>query len=98
MYLGNRIFGIVYVYLIGMLFLSACAEGERYINNEEESIVALEEVPNSETIYQENIAETMKAEKPWIEETREFFGLVILIVVLLIDFFYAKTKMKRAKV
>ena len=42
MYLGNRIFGIVYVYLIGMLFLSACAEGERYINNEEESIVALE--------------------------------------------------------
>ena len=46
MYLGNRIFGIVYVYLIGMLFLSACAEGERYINNEEESIVALEEVPN----------------------------------------------------
>ena len=44
MYLGNRIFGIVYVYLIGMLFLSACAEGERYINNEEESIVALEEV------------------------------------------------------
>lgn len=44
MYLGNRIFGIVYVYLIGMLFLSACAEGERYINNEEESIVTLEEV------------------------------------------------------
>ena len=31
MYLGNRIFGIVYVYLIGMLFLSACAEGERYM-------------------------------------------------------------------
>ena len=62
MYLGNRIFGIVYVYLIGMLFLSACAEGERYINNEEESIVALEEVPNSETIYQENIAETRTVE------------------------------------
>ena len=63
MYLGNRIFGIVYVYLIGMLFLSACAEGERYINNEEESIVALEEVPNSETIYQENIAETKVQKK-----------------------------------
>lgn len=26
----------------------------------------------------ENIAQTMKAEKPWIEETREFFGLLIL--------------------
>jgi Transmembrane family 220, helix len=43
----------------------------------------------------ENIAETMKATKPWIEETREFFGLVILIVVLAIDFFYAKRKLGR---
>jgi hypothetical protein len=48
--------------------------------------------------HEENIAETMKAEKPWIEETREFFGLVILIVVLLIDFLYGKAKMKRAKI
>jgi len=38
----------------------------------------------------EDIAATMKAEKPWIEETREFFGLIILIVVLLIDYFFAK--------
>lgn len=43
----------------------------------------------------ENIAETMKAEKPWIEETREFFGLVILIVVLLIDYIYAKRKITK---
>ena len=42
-----------------------------------------------------NIAGTMKAEQPWIEETREFFGLVILIVVLLIDYLHAK---KRARV
>ncbi len=40
----------------------------------------------------QNIAETMKAQKPWIEETREFFGLVILIVVLLINYIYAKRK------
>jgi NADH:ubiquinone oxidoreductase subunit 3 (subunit A) len=40
----------------------------------------------------EDIAATMKAEKPWIEETREFFGLVILIVVLAINYFYAKKK------
>lgn len=39
-----------------------------------------------------NITETMHAEKPWVEETREFFGLVILIVVLLIDYFYSKRK------
>ena len=44
--------------------------------------------------HAENIAETMKAGKPWIEETREFFGLVILIVVLLIDYAYAKGKTK----
>ena len=43
----------------------------------------------------EDIAATMKAEKPWIEETREFFGLVILIVVLLINYFYAKRKAHR---
>ena len=41
-----------------------------------------------------NITETMKAEQPWIEETREFFGLVILIVVLLIDYFYARKKLR----
>ncbi len=42
--------------------------------------------------HAENIAETMKAEKPWIEESREFFGLLILIVVLAIDLIYVKRK------
>jgi flagellar biogenesis protein FliO len=27
----------------------------------------------------------MKATKPWIEETREFFGLLILIVALVVN-------------
>lgn len=31
----------------------------------------------------ENIAQSMKATKPWIEETREFFGLLILVAALL---------------
>ena len=43
----------------------------------------------------EDIASTMKAEKPWIEGTREFFGLIILIVVLAINFFYAKKRAHR---
>ena len=43
----------------------------------------------------EDIAATMKAEKPWIEDTREFFGLIILIVVLLIDYFFAKRRVVR---
>ena len=42
--------------------------------------------------HAQNIAETMKAQKPWVEESREFFGLVILIVVLLINYFYARRK------
>jgi len=44
--------------------------------------------------HAENIAETMKAQKPWIEESREFFGLVILIVVLLLNYFVAIKKPK----
>lgn len=44
--------------------------------------------------HAEDIAATMKAEKPWIEETREFFGLVILIVVLVINYVYARRRKK----
>lgn len=40
--------------------------------------------------HAENIAGSMKAAKPWIEETREFFGLLILIVVLLINYIASK--------
>ena len=35
--------------------------------------------------HAENIAQTMKATKPWIEETREFGGLVILLLVLIFN-------------
>ncbi len=40
----------------------------------------------------EDIASTMKATKPWIEDTREFFGLIILSVILLINYFHAKRR------
>ena len=33
-----------------------------------------------------NIASTMKAEQPWVEESREFFGLVIILIVLGINY------------
>ncbi len=36
----------------------------------------------------ENIAGSMKASAPWIEETREFFGLCILSFVLLMDYLH----------
>src|SRR4051794_9683508 len=37
--------------------------------------------------HAENIAHSMKAGTPWIEETREFFGLCIVSAVLLINYF-----------
>lgn len=40
----------------------------------------------------ESLVQTMKAEKPWVEDTREFGGLVILMVVLTINYFYSKRK------
>lgn len=35
----------------------------------------------------QNIAASMQAAKPWIEKTREFFGLLIVCAVLLINCF-----------
>ena len=46
--------------------------------------------------HAENIAETMKAEKPWVEESREFFGLVIIICVLVTNYFYGR-KINKSK-
>lgn len=40
----------------------------------------------------ESLVQSMQATKPWIEETREFFGLVIVIVVLLINWFLGYKK------
>jgi general stress protein CsbA len=45
--------------------------------------------------HAENIAQTMKATKPWIEETREFFGLFILIIVLLVNYTYASQRIEK---
>ncbi len=39
------------------------------------------------TYKRPSIVETMQAEKPYIEKTREFFGLLIVSAALAIDFF-----------
>ena len=44
--------------------------------------------------HAENIAAAMKAETPWIEDTREFFGLIILAGVLTVNYLHAKRKVK----
>lgn len=40
--------------------------------------------------HAEDIAGTMKAENPWIESTREFFGLLILVGVMMINYLVSK--------
>lgn len=44
--------------------------------------------------HAEGLVQTMKAEKPWIEETREFGGLLIVFVALLINYLSSR-KLKR---
>ena len=44
----------------------------------------------------ENIAGSMKASTPWIEDTREFFGLLIIIIVLAANYIYAKRKVRES--
>lgn len=46
----------------------------------------------------ENIVQTMKATKPWIEETREFFGLLILITVLTVNMIVLRNQKKKEAV
>jgi hypothetical protein len=47
--------------------------------------------------HAENIAATMKAEKPWIEETREFGGLVMVFAALLMNLLYSRKFRTAAK-
>jgi Transmembrane family 220, helix len=44
----------------------------------------------------ESITGEMKATKPWIEATREVLGLVIVIAVLTINYFYSKGQNRKA--
>lgn len=39
----------------------------------------------------ENLVQSMKATKPWIEETREFLGLMILVVALVINWIWLRS-------
>lgn len=42
----------------------------------------------------ENIVQSMKATTPWIEETREFFGLLLLIAALTMNMIWLSKKAK----
>jgi hypothetical protein len=47
--------------------------------------------------HAENIAQSMKATSPWIEETREFFGLLILIMALGINYIHQRAVSKGSR-
>ncbi len=40
----------------------------------------------------ESITQSMKATKPWIEETREFGGLLLLIIALVVNMVWLKKR------
>lgn len=40
----------------------------------------------------ENLVQTMKATKPWIEETREFGGLFIVLIALIINMVWLRKR------
>ncbi|MEJ7913021.1 MAG: transmembrane 220 family protein [Chitinophagaceae bacterium] len=42
--------------------------------------------------HAESITNSMQAKKPWIEKTREFGGLFILLVVLTTNYFWLRKK------
>lgn len=48
----------------------------------------------AEEHHSENIVQTMKATKPWIEETREFGGLAIILIVMAVNYFWFRTRKK----
>ena len=69
-------------YLAGMLVYIAYAA---YLFFDKDGVISWAKDHNAE-----NLVETMKASKPWIEETREFGGLMIMFVALLINYVAAK--------
>ncbi len=64
-------------YFIGLVIYSAYAI---YLLTETNGVIAWVNKYEAESLVQ-----SMKATKPWIEETREFFGLVILILALIVN-------------
>jgi hypothetical protein len=71
-------------YLFGILVYLGYAV---YLFFEKDGVYDWLTVHNASTI-----TGSMKAEAPWVEDAREFFGLLILIVVLGIDWWYARKR------
>ena len=75
------------LYIIGLVVYIAYAI---YLFFDKQGVLNWAEEHNAE-----NIAQTMKATKPWIEQTREFFGLLILIGALAVNLLWLSKKRKK---
>jgi hypothetical protein len=77
------------LYIIGLVFYIGYAV---YLFFDKQGVLSWANEHDAESITQ-----TMKATKPWIEETREFGGLLILIVALVINMlWFSKRGVARA--
>lgn len=76
------------MYIIGLVVYASYAA---YLFFDKTGVLSWTNEHNAESIVQ-----SMHAEKPWIEETREFFGLIILIASLLINMIWLRNS-KRNK-
>ncbi len=74
----------IILYITGLLVYSSYA---MYLFFEKNGVLSWINEHDSE-----NIVQSMKATKPWIEETREFLGLMILIVALITNMIWLSHK------
>jgi hypothetical protein len=72
----------IYLYGAGSLVYSVYAF---YLIVDETGVLSWLQQHNAE-----NIVQSMKATKPWIEETREFFGLLILIFSFVVNMIWLR--------
>ncbi len=75
------------LYMVGLTIYTAYAV---YLFFDKQGVLHWMNEHNSESI-----AESMKATKPWIEETREFGGLFILIFVLVSNMIWLRKNRDR---
>ncbi len=74
----------IFLYTIGLLVYTGYAV---YLFYEKNGVLSWLNKHNAE-----NILQSMKATKPWIEETREFLGLMILIIALITNMIWLSHK------
>ena len=87
-YLASRGRHYTKAYLAGIL---VCLAYALYLFTDKDGVLSW-----AREHHAENLVQTMKATKPWIEESREFGGLLIIIFALGINYLTARKKLAAA--